>query len=104
MSKQKILIILAVLFTIVNLVPLPRGPLLQCSQGNGGKFPQQFGFPFVYLQRSVSSSACIVSNGESIPYLDHHQAYLEKAILNIAIAGGILIGVDFWLTKRESGQ
>jgi hypothetical protein len=105
MSKKKILIIVSVIFSALNIVSLPRGPHLQCNQGNGGKFAYQYGFPFIFLQRSVSISSCIItgdSTGDRLIFYGTAHVYFGNLIADVAIGTLALLGVYRYAPQKQS--
>lgn len=99
----KILITGAVVALLPNVVPLPRGPILSCSADDGDPFAQQSGFPFVYLQRSISPSACSFSGetAEQTSYSAEHRTYVANAVTNVTTWVALLGMLYLWLNWRK---
>ncbi|HEY1835561.1 MAG TPA: hypothetical protein VGG13_01945 [Candidatus Saccharimonadales bacterium] len=106
MSKKKLMIIVAAVFILLNVLPLPRGPSFSCAgSSNAGPFVQLFGFPFTYLQRSISPSSCTFTNeaADQQDYFGQHHAYPVKGLID-GLIGLVLVvatGQVFSLKKRN---
>ncbi len=91
-TKQRVILISAVLslFVILSLVQLPRGPYFDCYPGNRGGYRLQYGFPLVFAQRSVPTTACTWPGADKATdkqvrgYSTHH-------ILPFAFIGDVLL-------------
>jgi|GEM_PF-6662412 len=108
MNKKKILITFGLIYFLLNVLPLPlhRGPHFDCEPGNGGPYAQQFGIPFVYLQRSITFTACSFSSGDF--YQGHDDSYygvphiyLDGFVADAALGILILIGLNEYLRRKS---
>lgn len=115
MSRGKALFITGGILFLLNILPLPRYPLMHCDIANGGlvaPFGQQFGFPLVYLQRSISPTSCTILTGNSDPYvtlrmrdkLANHHAYPWHGIIDAGFALLLLGAVALRVTNRQQGK
>ena len=98
MSKYQIYTVVVAVFVILSLIPWwPRGPQFTCEPHNGGSHQQQYGFPLMFIQRSVSPSACTFSSGQETAtdygYYGTHHVKPLNLIVDVAIwllvAGGL---------------
>jgi hypothetical protein len=93
------------IFLALNVLSLPRGPHFQCNQGNGGTFAYQYGFPFIYLQRSVSPSSCEDpgdKTGDRLIYYSTAHVYFGNFVADAAIGTIIILGISRYLGKRPN--
>ena len=107
MSKKKVLVIAGLLYLLLNVVILPRRPHFQCGGNNGGPYAEQFGFPFVYLQRSVSPSACIIPGNATPDQADYyatHHIHAGNFVADVAIGALILAGINTYVLQKPKGK
>ena len=101
MSKGKVLGAFIIVFLLLNVLPLPRGPQFNCTGGFRDR-TQLYGFPFIYLQRSVSPSECPMTLSQG-NYLGQHHVYPVKAMYDAATGAVVAVALFYWLERRKAG-
>lgn len=80
--------ILVGLFVVLNVVQFPRGPYFDCYGYGESGYRIQYGFPFVFVQRSVPTTNCKTPAKAT---LDDISNYSNHHIFPVALLGNLAL-------------